>query len=86
MKKDEGLGPRDQSWIALAIVANHAYSVLVAWGVRHLERLYLAAPGMDPAVFQELLPWYSRVLILLILLNPATLAESARLIREWRRI
>lgn len=76
--------PQDQSWIALAILANHAYTVLLAWGVRKLEALYLASGGMSPAVFQELMPWYSRILILLILLNPATLAETARLARAWR--
>ena len=69
--------------MAASLIANHAYTVVLAWGVRTLERLYVGVPeGTHERM--EVLPAYSRLLILMILLNPATLAESWRLISCYR--
>lgn len=78
------MASNNMTWMAAAVAANHAYTVVLAWGVRKLEVLYVSTE-LGTSERMESLPTYSRLLIVMILLNPATLAESWRIIRQHLR-
>lgn len=71
--------PQNRTWLVASVAANHSYTVFLAWGVRQLERLYVS---LEPGTFEkmEMLPIFGKVLLVMILANPATWRETWRLV------